>query len=135
MGITDVLLMGQVQREQSITHARTRAAMYLSVDAALDRIDTLEAELQAARRELAEARGQLAVKTAQHVGVLAQCKAVKSELAKADPQNFLLAKAGGQYEGGAPRLNLNVVFEKAFDAHLDTYKFPHPSYRYRSVAK
>jgi hypothetical protein len=96
--------------------------------------------LQAARiRELelllADARVELVSAKLGCAGYLAQAAVLKGELQKAAPENGLFKKAGGVYEDGKARTNLNVYYDNAVDAKAFEMKLPLAGKAYRRFAK
>lgn len=79
-------------------------------------IHQLAREKVAAEREVAQLKAALALEQAGRAGVLAQAKALKAEVCRIDPTNLLLRGTGKKFEGGELHRELDVVFEKAFDA-------------------
>lgn len=84
---------------------------------------------------LAEARRDLAIKTATCEGYKAQAVALKDELARVDASNKMLAKTGLTYKSGLKQTFASLVYERAFDKAAIEAGLPGKVSDYRSVAK
>ena len=104
-------------------------------------INRLARELRAAnetirqmREELARTQSALAVETSHRMGITAQGRALKGEVARLDPRNRLLQVTGKAFATGKAQTGLDLVYEAAFDAHATKVGLPNPK-ALRAVAK
>ncbi len=82
----------------------------------------LKAQLAEAHQNIAELQGALAVESSFTAGARAQVRALKGELVKLDPENFLLRKTGKVYNDGVThQTGLSLVLEREFDATFNSH--------------